>query len=120
MIDGRAAWMRLSLLLLAGAIGGVGMWSVVVTLPDVQATFGVERAGATLPYTLTMLGFAAGGVVMGRAADRLGIARVVALAGLMLAGGYGLASQAPSLLAYAVIHGVMVGMLGSGALFGAR
>ena len=50
------------------------MWSVVVALPAMQADFGVDRADASLPYTLTMLGFAGGGVLMGRLADRFGIA----------------------------------------------
>ena len=118
MQDSRASWTRLSLLLLVSSIGGVGMWSVVVTLPAVQAEFGVARAGAALPYTLTMLGFAAGGVVMGRVADRCGIARAVAVAGVMLAVGYALASVTHSLLTYALAHGVLIGMLGAGALFG--
>ena len=118
MLDSRASWAHLGLLLLVGSIGGVGMWSVVVTMPAVQAEFGVARAGAALPYTLTMLGFAAGGVVMGRASDRFGIARVAAVAGVMLAAGYALASRTHDLLIYALMHGVLIGMLGSGALFG--
>jgi MFS family permease len=118
MLDSRASWVRLGLLLLVSSIGGVGMWSVVVTLPAVQAEFGVARAGAALPYTLTMLGFAAGGVVMGRASDRFGIAHVVAIAGVMLATGYALASRTHDLLIYALVHGALIGMLGSGALFG--
>ena len=118
MLDSRASWTRLGLLLLVSSIGGVGMWSVVVTLPAVQAEFGVARAAAALPYTLTMLGFAAGGVVMGRASDRFGIALVATIAGLMLAAGYALASFTHDLLTYALVHGVLVGMLGSGALFG--
>lgn len=118
MVDSRASWAHLGLLLLVSSIGGVGMWSVVVTLPAVQAEFGVARAGAVLPYTLTMLGFAVGGVAMGRAADRFGIAPVAAVAGLMLAAGYALASRAHDLLTYTLVHGVLIGMLGSGALFG--
>ena len=70
--ESRYAWMRLWTGLLAGAVGSVGMWSVVVILPAVQADFGVLRADATLPYTLTMLGFGIGGVTMGRLADRYG------------------------------------------------
>ena len=118
MLDGRASWARLGLLLLVSSIGGIGMWSVVVTLPAVQAEFGVARASAALPYTFTMLGFATGNVVMGRAADRFGIARVAAVAGLTLAVGYALASRTHDLLTYALMHGVLIGMLGSGALFG--
>ena len=118
MLDSRASWARLGVLLLVSSLGGVGMWSVVVTLPAVQAEFGAARAGAALPYVMTMLGFAVGGVVMGWAADRFGIARTVAVAGVMLAAGYALASQTHGLLAYALVHGALVGMLGAGALFG--
>jgi len=118
MLDSRASWARLGVLLLVSSIGGVGMWSVVVTLPAVQAEFGAARAGAALPYTMTMLGFAAGGVILGRAADRFGIARTIAVASVMLAIGYALASRTHDLLTYALVHGVLIGMLGSGALFG--
>ncbi len=118
MIDSRASWMRLGLLLLASSVGGVGLWSVVVTLPAVQAEFAADRAGAALPYTLTMIGFAAGGILMGRATDRFGLARTLAAGAVALGGGYVLASQAGSLLVYAVAHGALIGMLGSGATFG--
>src|SRR6266849_2926559 len=50
------AWTRLFAALLLSAIGGVGMWSVIVALPAVQAEFGVARSAASLPYTVaTML-----------------------------------------------------------------
>ena len=48
-------------------IGGVGLWSAVVVLPTIQAEFGVDRGGASLPYTATMVGFAIGGVLHGPA-----------------------------------------------------
>ena len=72
-IEAAPAWIRLGLATLLSTIGGVGMWSVVVVLPVVQAEFGVARGEAALPYTLTMIGFAFGGVLMGRLADRFGI-----------------------------------------------
>ena len=62
-VDSLYAWTRLAVALLISTIGGVGMWSVVVVLPVVQAEFGVARADATLPYTMTMIGFGIGGVV---------------------------------------------------------
>jgi MFS family permease len=76
------AWFRLGTALLLGTIGSVGMWSVVVALPTVQADFGVARADASLPYTLAMMGFGTGGIVMGRLADRFGIIAPVCLAPL--------------------------------------
>ena len=72
-VDSPYAWFRLGLSLLLSTIGGVGMWSVVVALPAVQAEFGGARGGASLPFTLTMLGFGVGSVLMGRLADTAGI-----------------------------------------------
>ena len=43
------AWVRLVAALAIGTIGSVGMWSVVVALPAVQAEFQVARADASLP-----------------------------------------------------------------------
>ena len=40
----------------SSTIGGVGMWSVVVALPAVQAGFHLDRGAASLPYTLSMVG----------------------------------------------------------------
>lgn len=111
------AWLRLLASLALCTVGGVGMWSVVVALPAVQAQFGVARGAASLPYTLTMIGFGAGGVLMGRWSDRAGIARPVAAAVLCLAAGYGLASQAQSLWQYALAQGLLIGFLGSSATF---
>jgi MFS family permease len=67
------AWARLFAALLLSTLGGVGMWSIIVALPAVQAEFGVARTDASLPYTLTMIGFGLGGILMGRLSDRFGI-----------------------------------------------
>ena len=72
-VDSSSAWIRLGLALMLSTIGSIGMWSVVVALPAVQAEFGVSRAAASLPYTLTMVGFGVGGIVLGRWSDRSGI-----------------------------------------------
>jgi MFS family permease len=118
VLDSRAAWWRLVATLAMATLGGVGMWSVVVALPAVQADFGVDRAAASLPYTLTMVGFGLGGILMGRLTDRYGVSLPLAGATLALALGYALASMAPTLLAYALAQGVLIGFLGSSATFG--
>ena len=66
-INSPYAWFRLAVAVLLSAIGGVGMWSVVVALPAVQAEFRAERGAASLPFTLTMIGFGVGGVHHGPA-----------------------------------------------------
>src|SRR5215218_1645982 len=115
--DSAASWLRLLLALLLSTIGGVGMWSVVVALPAVQADFGSARAGASLPYTLAMIGFAVGGIGMGRLADRFGIAVPVAGSAVALALGYVAAAASPSLTFFALAHGLLIGVASS-ATFG--
>jgi len=118
IIDSRIAWTRLAVALALSTLGGVGMWSVVVALPAVQAEFGVARGTASLPYTLTMLGFGIGGIFMGRMTDRYGVSLPLAGATVTMAAGYVLASMAPSLFLYALAQGLLIGMLGSSATFG--
>ena len=115
--DSTTAWLRLAAAVVLSTIGGVGMWSVVVVLPTIQADFGVDRAAASLPYTLTMLGFAGGGVVMGRLADRFGITVPIIVSTLALGAGYVAVGHAASLWQVAIAHGLLIGA-GCSATFG--
>jgi MFS family permease len=110
------AWLRLATSLTLGTIGSVGMWSVVVALPAVQADFGVARADASLPFTLAMIGFGLGGILMGRLADRFGIVLPVVIGAALLAAGYLAAGSSPNLVTFALAH-VAIG-LASSATFG--
>jgi MFS family permease len=105
--DSAAAWLRLAATILVATVGGVGMWSVVVALPVVQADFAVPRAEASLAFTLTMVGGATGGVVLGRLLDRAGILPVLLVGAVLLAVGYVGAAYAGSFAAYAIAHGVI-------------
>jgi MFS family permease len=109
-IDSAAAWLRLVAAVALSTIGAVGMWSVVVVLPAMQAEFGVDRAAASMPYTLTMLGFAAGGVLTGRLADRYGITVPAILSGLLLGAGFVAVGYSGSLWQAAIAHGVLIGV----------
>ena len=115
-IESPYAWLRLVAALALGTIGSIGMWSFVVALPAVQAGFGVARADASLPFTLTMIGFGLGGVVMGRFADRYGIVWPVVIGALALGAGYALSGVAASITQFAFAQG-LIG-LGSSATFG--
>jgi len=114
--DSASAWIRLAITLALSTIGGVGMWSVVVALPAVQTEFGVARADASLPYTLTMISFGLAGIAMGRLSDRFGVMTPVMLGTLLLALGYVAASYAPSLGTYTLAQGALIGA-GSSATF---
>ena len=107
--DSPAAWRRLSIAVAIGTIGGVGMWSVPVALPAVQADFAVPRGDASLLFTFTMLGFAFGGVAMGRIADRFGIVLPLVGGMLVLALGYVAAGHATSLWQLMLAQGLLIG-----------
>jgi MFS family permease len=111
------AWLRLTAAVVLSSIGGVGMWSVVVALPAMQADFGVDRAAASLPYTLTMLGFGGGGILMGRFADRFGVAAPAVVGTLCLSAGYIAVGLAADLWQVALAYGLLIGV-GCSATFG--
>jgi MFS family permease len=115
-VDSPVAWRRLGCAVAVGTLGSVGMWSVPVALPLVQADFGITRADAALPYTLAMLGFAFGGVVMGRLCDRFGLVVAIMLGTAALGIGYVGASLAPTLFTFALAH-LFIGA-GASATFG--
>jgi MFS family permease len=116
--DSAHAWWRLAASLALSTLGGIGLWSVVVSLPAIEAEFGISRGDASLPYTATMLGFAAGGVLMGRLADRFGIYVPVTLGAVMLAVGYVAAASAETLWQFILAQALIIGLLGSSATFG--
>jgi MFS family permease len=115
-VESPYAWLRLIAAVTLSTVGGVGMWSVVVALPAIQADFGVDRAAAALPYTLAMIAFGGGGIVTGRLADRFGVALPLTLGTLALTLGYLAAGHAASLTQVALAH-ALIG-LGCSATFG--
>src|SRR5438270_13671024 len=96
-VDSSYAWIRLFVALVLGTIGSVGMWSYVVALPPVQADFGILRNLASLPDTMGMIGFAFGGVAMGKFADRYGILFPTIVGTVLLAAGFFAAGAAPNI-----------------------
>jgi len=114
--DSSYAWRRLAASVALGTTGGVGMWSMPVVLPAVQAEFGVPRADASLPFTLTMLGFACGGIAMGRLQDRFGILAPALLGIGVLSLGFLAASVSPGLWTFALSY-MLIG-IGASATFG--
>ena len=103
-------------------LGGVGMYVMSVALPAVQAEFGTARAGASLPYTVTMIGFGLGGILMGRLSDRFGVMVPTMIGGVCLGAGFVLAGNASSLWQFSLAqftlaHGFLIGFLGCSATF---
>lgn len=97
--DSSYSWTRLTLTLAIAMVANAGMWAIIVIMPAVQAEFGVSRADASLPYTLTMVGFATGNFVVGRWVDRWGVTPVLIACAVGIAAGYGLAMASGSIFA---------------------
>src|SRR5687767_13927263 len=115
--DSPYAARRLLVALALMTIGNGGMYVVVTVLPAVQAEFGVDRADASLPFTLLMIGFGLGGIVMGRLADRFGVFVPLLIGAASLGIGYAASSVAGSVWTFALAQGVFIGFLGSSAMF---
>jgi ABC-type sugar transport system permease subunit len=92
--------------LLLMTVGNGAMWVIPVVLPVVQKDFGVGRAEAALPYTLMMLGFGLGGIIMGRLADRFGLFVPLILAAFATGSGFMLAGMSTGILGFALALGV--------------
>ncbi|WP_298728554.1 MFS transporter [uncultured Ferrovibrio sp.] len=116
-VESSYAWFRLIAAVLIGIIGGVGMWSIVVIMPVVQAEFGIDRADASLPYTMMMIGLLFGAVVMGRLADRHGIFVPLVIGASAIALGYVLSAFAGGIISFTIAYGLLIGMMGGSAMF---
>ena len=75
-----------------------------MALPAIQADFHVGRAEAALPYTFAMVGFALGGVIVGRVADRFGIVPPLVMGTLSLGCGYLGSALAGDAWQFALVH----------------
>lgn len=98
-------------------VGAIGMYVVPVVLPAVQAEFGVARADASMPYSLMMIGFGVGGMLMGRLADRFGVMVPLLIGAVSLGLGFAVAGIAGSLWTFILAHGFLIGLFGSSATF---
>ncbi|MWD28613.1 MFS transporter [Aquicoccus sp. SCR17] len=110
------SWTRLAITLLISATGNVGMWAIITIMPQVEADFGIDRADAALPYTMTMVGFALGNLLIGRAVDRFGVTTALIGAAVMIAAGFALAAAAPGVGVFTLLH-FIIGF-GTAASFG--
>ena len=117
LADSRYAVMRLMITLALMTVGASGMYVVPVVLTAVQAEFGVARADASLPYTLLMIGFGIGGILMGRLADRFGVTVPLLIGAVGIGFGYTSAAMTDSIWTFSLTHGLLIGLLGCSATF---
>jgi len=117
LIDSRYAAWRLLITLCLVTLGSSCMYVVAVVLPPVQAEFGVDRANASLPYTLMMICLGVGGMWTGKLADRFGITPVLWVGAVAVTAGFVIAGLAPNIWVFGLAHGILLGLLGSSSTF---
>ncbi len=117
LTDSTFAMLRLIITLALVTVGNGAIYVLAVLLPEVQKTFGLSGADASLPQTSIMIGFALGGVLCGPLADRYGVARVLALGAFGACAGFVISGLAPNMLVFALAHGLLLGLLATGSSF---
>lgn len=115
--DSPYAAARLVAALALTTVGACGMYIVPVVLPAVQSEFGIARAQATLPYSMMMICFGLGGLMMGRIADRFGVMVPLLIGGTGIGLGFATASMTGNFTTFMLAHGIFIGLLGSSAMF---
>ncbi|MFO1035145.1 MAG: MFS transporter [Hyphomicrobiales bacterium] len=116
--DSPYAWFRMAISLLIATIGGIGLWAPVIVLPVIQKEFGIDRAGASLPYTIIMIGFGLGGTMMGRVADRFGIWVPMFFGSIALGIGFFATAVSPNYWLFIAAQAGLIGFLGVATTFG--
>ncbi|MGH7118288.1 MAG: MFS transporter [Acetobacteraceae bacterium] len=115
-VEGRSAWVAAAATLAILSLSYGAPLIVVVDLTRIQSSLGTDRSVVALASAFVWLGTGVGGILMGRIAERVGIRVVAAFGAVMMAGGLAVSSAGtvPLLL---LGHGVMMGVLGNGALY---
>ena len=85
-----------------------------VLFTDIQEGLGLTRGQASLPFTLSVLIYAAGAPLVGRAVDRYGPRWALAAGGAVAGLGLWLCSYMHGLAAFALFFGVIFGIGGNG------
>ncbi len=114
--DSVYSWLRLLVTLAIATVANVGMWAIIVIMPAVEAEFGSGRAASSMPYTLTMVGFALGNLLIGRLVDRFGVTAALIMATVVCSAGFGLSTLSPTMVLLSVAH-LLLG-LGTAVGFG--
>ena len=104
---------RLTTALALMTLGCSAMYAGVMVLEPLALELGTGRGNSSLIYGSFMIGFALGGVFMGRLADRMGIMIPALIGSLALPAGFYLAAHASSILEICLAFSLLCGFLGS-------
>ena len=114
--DSHYSWFRLLITFLIGTSLNIGMWAIVIVLPDIQKEFNFNRGEVSVLFSFTMVGFAFGNFILGKLVDKYGIILTLLFASLTVVLGFFISAFSYSLILLSFCH-VMIGF-GTAAGFG--
>lgn len=114
--DSHYSWFRLLITFLIGTSLNIGMWAIVIVLPDIQKEFNFNRGEVSVLFSFTMVGFALGNFILGKLVDKYGIILTLLFASLSVVLGFFISAFSYSLILLSFCH-VMIGF-GTAAGFG--
>ena len=102
--DTSKSWKRLLVALTIAIVTNIGIWAFVVVMPSIEADFGTPRSQTAFPYTMTMIGFGIGNVLLGRVLDKFGIARALVGGSLLIGLSFFAAASSHDIYLLAAVH----------------
>ena len=114
--DSQYSWFRLIITFLIGTSLNIGMWAIVIVLPDIQKEFNFNRGEVSVLFSFTMVGFALGNFILGKLVDKFGIVFTLLFSALTVVIGFFVSAISHSFLLLSFCH-IMIGF-GTAAGFG--
>jgi len=114
-IESRASWTVASVALVTMLMAFGAAWITAVALKDIAAEVGGVRSIPALASALAWLGSGAGGILMGRLADRVGTRWTVMGGALMIGLGLSISTLGPPWPLW-IGHGLFIGLIGLGGI----
>jgi MFS family permease len=114
-IETRASWAVASAALCIIGMAFGAAWITAVALKDIADEVGGARSVPALASALAWLGSGAGGIIMARIADRIGMRWTVIFGALMIGVGLSISTLGPPWPLW-IGHGLFIGLIGLGAI----
>jgi MFS family permease len=114
-IESRASWVVASVALVTMLMAFGAAWITAVALKDIAAEVGGKRSVPALASALAWLCSGAGGIMMGRIADRVGTRWTVMFGALMIGTGLTISTFGPPWPLW-IGHGLFIGLIGLGGI----
>jgi MFS family permease len=114
-VETRDSWLVASAALLIMMMAFGAPWITAVALKDIAGEVGGTRSIPAFASALAWFGSGAGGIMMGRIAERVGTRWTVICGALMIGLGLAISTMGPSLPLW-VGHGLFIGLIGLGGI----